>query len=129
MVEKKKVDRLVFMYNAESGKLHAFMDSAKKLLTIKGCTLCSITHGITGEKGAWKECRQELGVPIIAYHKDEIPVALEEMAAHQLPCIVAQTEGTYTMLVTHDVLDRCRGNVDDLKGRIRYYLSANNLTI
>ncbi len=129
MSEKKTIDRLIFIYNAGSGKLDAFIDSAKKLLTIKGCALCSITHSIAGEKKEWKECRQELGVPIDFYHKDEIPESFKNMVAHQLPCIVAQAEGKYIMLVSPDVLERCRGNVDDLKGRIHYYLSAHNFKI
>ncbi|MBI3608180.1 MAG: hypothetical protein HY207_09445 [Nitrospirae bacterium] len=44
-----KIERLLFIYNADSGKWGAFVDSAKKLLMINGCALCSLTHGLAGE--------------------------------------------------------------------------------
>jgi hypothetical protein len=127
--EKKKVDRLVFIYDANSGKMGAFWDSAKKVLMIKGCALCTITHGILGEKNEWKACQQELGVPITYYHKDEIPEHLKGTVTGHLPCILAHIGRKYVMLLEPEVLDRCRGDVADLKGRIHYYLTANNLRI
>ena len=127
--EKRKVDRLIFIYDANSGKIGAFLDSTKKLLMIGGCALCTITHGILGEKTEWKECKEELGVPIAYYHKNEIPEYLQEMVSDHLPCILAQAGGKAFMLLEPEVLKRCRGNVGDLKGRIRYYLAANNLKI
>jgi hypothetical protein len=127
--KRKKVDTLIFIYDADSGKLGAFLDSTKKLLMIGGCALCAITHGILGEKNEWKECREELGVPITYYHKDEIPEFLKGKVAGHLPCIVALVGKIYVILLEPAVLKRCRGDVRDLKGRINYYLAANNLTL
>lgn len=128
-MEKKQVDRLIFIYDANSGKIGAFLDSARKVLMIGGCALCAITHGILGEKTEWKECQEELGVPIKYYHKDEIPEHLQQTVAGHLPCILAQVGRKYIMLLEPEVLERCRGYVSDLKGRINYYLDANNLKI
>jgi len=126
---KQKVDQLIFIYDANAGKVSAFLDSAKKVLMVGGCALCTITHGILGEKQAWKNCQEELGVPINYYHKDEVPALIQEVVQGRLPCILAQMGRRYLMLLEPEVLKRCRGNVDDLKGRIRYYLNANNLMI
>jgi len=41
---RKKVDRLIFVFHAESGRTAAFVDSIRKLLMLNGCTLCAITH-------------------------------------------------------------------------------------
>ncbi|HVS32319.1 MAG TPA: hypothetical protein VMS98_12815 [Thermoanaerobaculia bacterium] len=46
----KLVDRLMFVYNADSGLLATISDSARKLLSINGCVLCSLTHSTMGEK-------------------------------------------------------------------------------
>ena len=129
MAEKEQVDNLIFIYDANSGKMGAFFDSTKKLLMIRGCALCSITHGIFGEKNEWKDCKEVLGVSITYYHKDEIPDHLKEIAANNLPCILARVEETFLMLLTGDVLNRCQGDVDDLKGRMDFHLSANNLEL
>jgi len=128
-IPKQRVNRLLFIYDANSGKMGAFLDSARKVLMIGGCALCTITHGILGEKAEWKECKEELGVPIDYYHRDDIPDALKEQVTGNLPCIVAQVGTRYVMLLSPAVLQRCRGDVRDLKGRIQYYLVANNLTL
>ncbi len=128
-IPKQKVDELVFIYDADSGKIGAFLDSARKVLMVGGCALCTITHGVFGEKHEWKECQEELGVPVKYYHRDEITPPLEEIVTGQLPCIVAHVGGRYVMLLEADVLERCRGDVKDLRGRINYYLAANHLEI
>lgn len=128
-IPKRKVQRLLFIYDANSGKMGAFLDSAKKLLMVGGCALCATTHGILGEKDEWKECKQELGVPIDYYHRDDVPAAVKDMVDGHLPCIAAQVGSHYVMLLSPAVLQRCRGDVNDLKGRIHYYLVANNLTL
>lgn len=128
-ISKQKVDELIFIYDANSGKAGAFLDSAKKVLMVGGCALCTITHGVFGEKNEWKECREELGVPIKYYHRDEIPEHVKGMVTGHLPCILAHVGARYVMLVKSEVLARCRGDVRDLRGRINYYLAANNLTL
>jgi len=74
---KQQVDSLLFIYDANSGKIGAFLDSARKVLMIGGCALCTITHGVLGEKAEWKECKATLGVPIRYYHRDDAPVQLQ----------------------------------------------------
>jgi hypothetical protein len=127
--QKSKVDRFIFIYDADSGKMGAFLDSARKLLMVGGCALCTITYGILGEKTEWKDCKEELGIPIDYYHRDDVPEFLREQVTGHLPCILARVGTRYVMLLEPAVLKRCRGDVRDLKGRIQYYLAANNLTL
>ncbi|MBD3308959.1 hypothetical protein GF339_21290 [candidate division KSB3 bacterium] len=129
MPPKRNVEALIFIYDANSGTIGAFLDSTKKLLMVGGCPLCQITHGLLGEKAEWKECQQEIGVPVHYYHKNEIPPSLQEMVAGRLPCILAQVGKHPIMLLEPEVLKRCRGKVEDLKGRLNYYAAANNLQL
>lgn len=126
-MEIRKVKRLVLVFDAESGKLNAFVDSVKKILTIQGCSLCAITHGLKGEKDDWKSCKEEFGIPIDYLHRNEIPESLSLKIAGKFPCIVAEVENESIVLMTSEVLDRCRGSVADLKGRILYHVAAKNL--
>lgn len=41
----RTIDRVVFVFSANSGVSSAAIDSAKKVLQLRGCALCSITHG------------------------------------------------------------------------------------
>ena len=128
MSEKPVIERLLFVYKADSGVLSAVIDNARKVLMIKGCALCRITHGIAGEKDEWKECKEEIGVPVDYIHRDEIPTYLQALTAGRLPCVVARVNGRYEFLLGPDVLERCKGSVADLKGRLYFYASARGLT-
>jgi hypothetical protein len=97
---------------------------------LKGCALCTITHGILGEKAEWKSCKEELGVPIDYVHRDEVSDELKKMTDGKLPCIVAHTVGgEYLLLVAPDVLERCSGSVSELKGKLQYYAAAKGLDL
>jgi len=129
MTPKRRIDRLLFVFNADTGSFNAFLDSAKKLLRLNGCTLCSITHGLAGEKSEWRECKEEIGVPVDYVHRDEISGELRSVVGDQLPCIVAQAGSDLVLLLAPDVLDRCQGSVADLKGRLIYFASVNRLEL
>ncbi|MBI5197794.1 MAG: hypothetical protein HZA19_04205 [Nitrospirae bacterium] len=130
MEETQKVERLLFIFDANSGKFGAFVDSTKKLLMLKGCALCTITHGILGEKTEWKECKEELGLPIDYLHRDEVNGRLKSLTDGKLPCIVAQLgDENYNFLIGPDVLERCQGSVPDLRGKIIYYAATKNLDL
>jgi hypothetical protein len=129
MTPKRRIDRLLFVFNADTGSFNAFLDSARKLLRLNGCTLCSITHGLAGEKSEWRECKEEIGVPVDYVHRDEISAELRGVVRDQLPCIVAQTGTDLILLLAPDVLERCQGSVADLKGRLSYFASVNRLEL
>lgn len=127
MNQKQEIERLIFVFAANSGAFNAFVDSAKKLLMIRGCALCRITHGLTGEKTDWRECKEEIGVPIDYVHRDEITEDLRRVVGDQIPSVVAKTDRQFVLLLTPEVLERCKGSVADLKGRLNYYASIKNL--
>ena len=126
---KRRIDRLIFVFNAGSGSFNAFLDSARKVLQIKGCTLCTITHGLAGEKSEWKECKEEIGVPVDYVHRDEITPDLGRVVGDNLPCVVAEAGGELILLLGPDVLDRCKGSVADLKGRLTVFSSMHGLEL
>jgi len=126
---KRTIDRLIFVFSADAGALNAFLDSAKKVLRIKGCTLCAITHGLAGEKSEWRDCKEELGVPIEYVHRDEVSPDLQRVIGNNLPCVVAQTGNELVLLLGPDVLARCRGSVADLKGRLNVLAAMNRLEL
>lgn len=128
MSGKNTIDHLIFVYAADSGAFAAFVDSAKKLLMINGCSLCSITHGLAGEKSEWRHCKEELGVEVEYVHRDEIDDELRAVVGGNLPCILARSGERATVLLGPDVLRRCQGSVADLKGRLNYFASLNQLT-
>ena len=74
-----------------------------------------ITHGRTGKKDAWKECEENLGIPIKFVHLNEREATLEEYTKNITPCIVGKTSKGYTELVNSEQLENCKGNVKELE--------------
>lgn len=129
MPDVQQIRRLILIYNADSGRLNAWADSARKILRLNGCSLCAITHGLAGEKADWRSCRAEIGVPIDTLHRDEIFGPMKELVGDALPCVVAETAGGPRVLLTPDVLDRCRGSVDDFRGRLLTHAAMRDLEL
>ncbi len=127
MADTQQIRRLILIYNADAGKLSALVYSVRKVLRLNGCALCSITHGLTGEKAEWRSCRTEIGVPIDYLHRDEIFGPMKQLVGDALPCVVAETGAGPRVLLTPDVLERCRGSVDDFKGRLLTHAAMRDL--
>jgi hypothetical protein len=120
---------LIFIFDANSGVWDAFVDSAKKVLRINGCALCQITHGLVTEKSEWRECQEALGVPIEYLHKDELTDELRPLVEGKLPAIVADHEGEMTLLLDARTISRCRGSVEDLRGKLLFHAAKHGLAI
>ncbi len=127
MADKSKIERLILVYNADSGALNAIVDSARKLFRLNGCDLCTITHSLAGERSEWRSCKDEIGVPVDYVHRDELSGDLAKAVGGKLPAIVAQATDKLVMLLPPEVLARCRGSVSDLKGRLSTHAAMKGL--
>ena len=128
MPTREKITRLYFVYNANSGTLAAIVDSAKKLLSINGCPLCSLTHSLAGERDEWKTCRDTMGVPVDYIHRDELTAEMKACVANEpLPCVLARSVGGLTLLLTAETIRRCNGSIADLRGRLNIHAAMRNL--
>lgn len=126
----RPITRLVLVFDANSGRLGAFVDSARKLLMIKGCALCAITHGVTGEREDWSSCKEQIGVPIDYYHRDDLPAGLQGVVGRSFPCVVAYVDDReYVLLLPPSSLEECRGSISELKARIYIRSLANGLEL
>lgn len=65
--------KLLLVYNANSGKLNAALDSLHKLVSpaTYSCALCSLTHGNFQIRQNWKAFLGRTAIPIELIHKDE----------------------------------------------------------
>lgn len=101
---------------------------------LKGCALCTITRdldsGTTRNKPEWKQCKAELGVPVVVYTQDTAPAAVMAAAERSAPAVLAETgAGAVSLLMDKAQLERCRGSVADFRGRLRYRLETLGLTM
>ena len=72
-MEKQIREKLIFIYNANSGKRNAILDSMHKIFSPStyDCNLCDITYGLVSENSSWKKFREESKHDMVFLHKDE----------------------------------------------------------
>jgi hypothetical protein len=90
-VHMASIQKVVFVYNADAGRLNAILDSAHKLISpdTYQCALCEITHGAFGERKAWQEFKKSLALPVVFYHRDEFESATGQR--YEYPVVLGVT--------------------------------------
>lgn len=68
------MEKLIFVYNADSGILNALKDWAHKIVSpgTYGCSLCALTYDNLGMRRPWREFIKELGYEVEFLHRDEL---------------------------------------------------------
>lgn len=88
--------KLIFIYNANSGKLNSMLDSARKVLrpATYDCHLCAITFGVFTENTIWKKFREQSATELLFLHKDEFMKQYASKFGHKFtfPIILAETD-------------------------------------
>ncbi|WP_241234677.1 hypothetical protein [Nonlabens ponticola] len=56
------IGKLIFVYNANSGRINSWLDSAHKIISPSTyqCKLCELTHGAFTEHDEWSRFRESL---------------------------------------------------------------------
>ena len=104
---------LIFVYNANSGKLNGYMDIMHKIFSPKTypCSLCAITHGTFKIREEWAEFKETLNVPLNFLHKDEW---LEQYGIREkLPAIFLKDREKIKTWIPAETLDQ--QDLDSLK--------------
>lgn len=93
--------KLIFIYNASSGKLNALLDVGHKLLSPKTykCDLCALTHDTFSENKKWKLFRKEIHIDMNFYHSDEFEKAYPNKS-FEYPIILKETKDKLTTFLS-----------------------------
>ena len=111
------VSKLIFVYNANSGKLNSLLDSAHKVLSpaTYNCHLCAITFGVLTEDTIWKKFREQSSLQMIFLHKDEFVNQYASKFGHKFtfPIILVESNHDFEVFVGTDELKNLE-NASDL---------------
>lgn len=109
--------KLVFIYNADSGLGNMILDGAHKILSPNTyeCSLCGLTFGAFSEKSIWKFFREESDVQMEFLHKDEFSTQYASKFGHKFsfPIILAETNLGLEVFVKTEELNTLE-KVEDL---------------
>jgi hypothetical protein len=101
--------KLIFIYNADSGLRNMLMDGAHKIFSpdTYECSLCAITYGAFTENSNWKKFRKESDLPMEFLHKDEFSAAYASKFGHKFrfPIVLVETKGGLEVFVKTEELD------------------------
>ncbi len=98
-----QVQKLIFIYNADSGIGNMIMDGAHKLISpdTYACSLCEITYGAFTENAIWKKFRKETDLEMEFLHKDEFVKNYASKFGHKFtfPIVLAVTRNGLEVFV------------------------------
>ena len=117
------MDKLIFVYNADSGFLNAMKDWAHKIISPETypCSLCALTYDNLGMRRPWREFVDGLEYEVEFLHRDELreQYGIQDVA---LPtAFIFQNDKTKPWL-NSDVLDTCK-SLDELQALVTQKLA------
>jgi hypothetical protein len=117
------LDRLILVYDGDSGLRAMLLDMVKKCAGREDCALCEITYSPLGQRSSFRACKARLGVAVEELHRDQLP-ADWGISRAQLPCILGCT-GTErpVVLVPREEIIACRGRMNELEAKLLAALS------
>ncbi len=124
-MKKKTTQKLLFIYNANSGTRNAIMDSMHKVLSPStyDCNLCDIIFGVVSENKTWKKFREEEAYDMEFFHKDEFSQKYASKFGHkfEFPIVLTEGETGLEVLITKEELNQLKaaeGLVQLVKERV-----------
>ena len=114
---KKEPNKLLFIYNANSGLGNTLLDGAHKILSPSTyqCSLCDITYGAFTERKIWKTYRETSKIPMEFLHKDEFlqQYASKFGAKFTFPIVLAQAVDDLEIFIGTEALNNL-GKAEEL---------------
>ncbi len=101
--------KIIFVYNADSGKMNAMIDSVHKMVSPStyDCSLCAITFGIVSEDELWKSFRASTKHELIFYHRDEFEKQFRSkwLPKYDFPVVLAEVDNSLEVFIPSEVLN------------------------
>lgn len=95
--------KLIFVYNASSGKLNAVLDGLHKMFSPRSydCQLCAITFGNFSENRLWKKFREESEAEMKFYYKDQFLKQFRSkwLPKYDFPVLLVEKNGRLDVLI------------------------------
>jgi len=108
------LDQLIGVYDADSTLIGEVSYWVGARLGRRHCSLCDVTHGLFTEKSEWRECRDELPLPFVTYHRNDMPDDVRQALGSLLPAVVVRRGGVVQRLLSSTEIESAGGNPEEL---------------
>ena len=102
-------DQLIGIYDADATVIGEVSYWIGARLGIRHCSLCDVTHGLIAEKASWRHCREDLPLPFITFHRNDMPNDVRAVVGDALPTIVMRRNGVVTILLSSHEIESVKG--------------------
>tara|TARA_B110000467_G_scaffold156115_1_gene169230 strand:- start:323 stop:733 length:411 start_codon:yes stop_codon:yes gene_type:complete len=107
--------KIICIYNASSTWVGELNYLYKKLFENKSCSLCDLSHGMTGIKKEWKEMESISDHEYSLLHINEVPANIPHHLIKKLPCVLKQDIENFELLIRPEELQICNGSIESFK--------------
>jgi len=76
------------------------------------------------EKASWRSCKDDLPLPFVTYHRNDMPDDVRAVVGDGLPAIVIRRGDTVSHLLSADEIDAAQGSPERLAEMISAKLDA-----
>ena len=123
------MEKLIFVYNADSGLVNALKDWTHKIVSPETypCSLCALTYDNLGMRRSWRNFIEALEFDVEFLHRDE----LEEQYGIRdipLPAAFVQQEGKLNLWMNSDEMGACQ-SLQELQDSIQTKLAQTNTLV
>lgn len=103
-------DRLIFVYNADSGYFNLAADIAHKIFspTTYPCHLCDITYGVFKIRPVWEAYVQKSQHELIFLHRDEFHAQFPDWKNATLPLVLRRRDENLEVLLDAAALEQIK---------------------
>ena len=117
------MDKLIFVYNADSGLLNAMKDWAHKIVSPEtyACSLCALTYDNLGMRRPWREFIKELGYEAEFLHRDELEEK-HNVKDVMLPAVFILQDGELKLWIKCEAMDSLN-SLDELQSLVTQKLA------
>ena len=117
--------KIIFVYNADSGLGNALLDFGKKYLSPDNyaCALCKVSYGPFGMKRDWKTFVKSLTYTSQFLHKDEFREAYPDIKT-TLPAMIMLSGSKHEVLLNARDFEHIH-SLEDLKTAVRGVLAKH----
>ncbi|WP_439151893.1 GTPase [Winogradskyella sp.] len=98
--------KLIFVYNANSGKINALFDAGYKLFNASTypCSLCALTYDTFTENTTWKAFRKSIDTDMEFLHKDEFEAKNPNVKV-DYPTVLKQKDKIISIVLNNEKLN------------------------
>ena len=109
------MQKLIFVYNANSGIGNMVLDVAHKIFSPQtyACNLCAITFNTFSENKSWKTFRENSAINMMFMHIDEFENEYKNQA-YTYPIILSETKNSLNIFLSTKEINK----IDSVEGLV-----------